>query len=133
VYHGALHVHASSGYPFVSGASFLLSRDIAADLADRAETIIASYPETMPDDVVIGHYIANKYCRESVPEISSRIAIGAMPTDNQTFVMPYGHGSMDFVRLPDYSHAPHEPSYHFHFHSRRMWEMENFHRRFFVA
>jgi hypothetical protein len=133
VYHGALHVHGQSGYPFVSGASFLLSRDIAADLADNAGGILSAYPDAMPDDVVIGHFIASKYCSESVAEISRRIAIGTRPTENQTFVMPYGDGSVDFVTAPAYSHVPHERSYHFHFNSRRMWEMENFHRRFFSS
>lgn len=133
VYHGALHVHGESGYPFLSGASFLLSRDIAADLADHAEAIISAYPDVLPDDVAIGHFIAARYCKESPAEISRRIVAAARPTDNQTFVMPYGHGSVDFVTAPAYSQVPDERSYHYHFHSRRMWEMENFHRRFFAS
>ena len=44
VYHGPLHVHGPSGYPFVSGASFLLSRDMAAALADSAEQILSTHP-----------------------------------------------------------------------------------------
>lgn len=133
VYQGALHVHEQSGYPFVSGASFLLSRDVAADLADNAESIISAYPDGMPDDVAIGHFIANKYCSESIAEIASRIASARKPTDNQTFVIPYDMASLDFVMAPAYSQVPHEQAYHFHFHSRRMWEMENFHRRFFAT
>jgi len=133
VYHGALFVHDRSGYPFVSGASCLLSRDIAGDLGHRAGAIVSAYPEEMADDVVIGHFIADKYCREPIAEISRRIAVAQKPTDNQTFVMPFGHGSVDFVMAPAYSQVPREPSYHFHFHSRRMWEMENFHRRFFTG
>ena len=133
VYHGALHVDGATGFPFVSGASFLLSRDIAADLADSAGTILSAYPDTMPDDVTIGHFVASNYCNESVAEIADRIGAARKPTNGQTFVMPYGHGSMDFVTAPAYSHAPSEHCYHFHFNSRRMWEMENFHRRFFAA
>lgn len=133
VYHGPLNVHEPSGYPFVSGSSILLSRDVAADLADNAEDIISAYPDTMPDDVVIGHWIANKYCTESVAEISSRIATDRKATDNQTFVMPYGEGLMDFVWSLAHSQVPQKQAYHYHFHSRRMWEMGNFHRRFFAA
>ena len=132
VYHGALQVHGPSGYPFVSGASFLLSRDIAADLADSADAMLAAYPPAMPDDVVIGHFIANKHGRESAAAIAERIAVGARPTADQTFVMPYGNGSVDFVAAPAYSHVPRVKTYHFHFNSQRMWEMENFHRRFFA-
>ncbi|HEY4184858.1 MAG TPA: hypothetical protein VGP07_07290 [Polyangia bacterium] len=132
VYHGVLHVHGESGYPFLSGASFLLSRDLAADLGENDEKIISDYPDVMPDDVVIGHFIATRHCPEPLAEISRRIVAATRPTDNQTFVMPYGHGSMDFVTAPSYSQVPNEPSYHFHFNSRRMWDMENFHRRFFA-
>ncbi|HET6334158.1 MAG TPA: hypothetical protein VFG30_13140 [Polyangiales bacterium] len=133
VYQGALHVHEQSGYPFVSGASFLLSRDVAADLADSAEAIISAYPDRMPDDVAIGHFIANKYCSESIADIARGIASGRKPTDNQLFVLPHDMASLDFVMAPAYSQVPHEHAYHFHFHSRRMWEMENFHRRFFAT
>jgi hypothetical protein len=132
VYQGPLSVDASTGYPFVSGASLLLSRDVAADLADNAESIISTYPETMPDDVVIGHWIAKKYCREPLAEIRSRLAANVEVTDKQIFVAPYGEGIVNFVMAPAYSQVPQEHAYHYHFHSRRMWEMENFHRRFFV-
>jgi hypothetical protein len=132
VYQGALHVHEPSGYPFVSGASLLLSRDVAADLADSAPAIISAYPDDLPDDVVIGHFVASKYCNESIAEIANNIATAKIPTNNQAFVMPYGVASLDFVTAPAYSHVPHEHAYHFHFNSRRMWEMENFHRRFYA-
>jgi hypothetical protein len=133
VYHGALAVHAQSGYPFVSGASFLLSRDIAVDLADNAPAIVATYPEDLPDDVAIGHFVASKHSQASVAHVATCIATESKPTDNQTFVMPYGNGSVDFVMAPAYSQVPDPRSYHFHFNSGRMWEMENFHRRFFAA
>ncbi len=133
VYHGAAVVHGASGFPFVSGASFLLSRDVAADLANSAERILATYPETMPDDVVLGHFIAGKYGGAPVADIARRIATAQRATANQTFVVPHGGGSMDFVTKPEFRQIPEEPNFHFHFHSGRMWEMENFHRRFFAA
>ncbi len=133
VYQGPLNVHGSSGYPFVSGSSILLSRDIAVDLADNAGAIISAYPDAMPDDVVIGHWIASKYCTESMTEITRRIGANRKATDNQTFVMPHGEGLMDFVWSLAYDQVPKEQAYHYHFHSRRMWEMANFHRRFFVS
>jgi len=132
IYQGPLGVHASSGSPFVSGASILLSRDIAAELSDDAAAIISSNNDAVPDDVAFGRWIANKYGAESVAEISSRIAADRRATDNQTFVRPYGKGIMDFVYAPAYSQVPQEQAYHYHFHSARMWEMENFHRRFFT-
>ena len=133
VYHGPLHVDGHSGYPFVSGASLLLSGDIAAELADGAAAILSAYPESMPDDVVMGHVIASKHCRESSAEIARRIGAGERAADNQTFVAPCGGGTIDFVTAPEYTQIPNGQSYHFHFNSRRVWEMENFHRRFFAG
>ena len=133
VYHGGVIIHEETGAPFVSGASLLLSRDLAAELANRAPEIIAGYPESMPDDVVLGHVIATRHGNRPVEEISARIAAGLTATDDQTFVVPYGYGSVDYVMTPEADQIPHESSYHFHFHSRRSWEMENFHRRYFAT
>lgn len=133
VYHGALYVDGVTGHPFVSGASFLISRDIAAHLADNATTILASYPDTLPDDVAIGHFIASSHGGTSPADIARRIGAGLRATDNQTFVIPDGEGSVDFVTAPDFRQKPRQSAYHFHFHSQRMWEMENFHRRFFAG
>jgi len=133
VYQGALHVHDETGYPFVSGASLLLSGDLAGELGDSATTILSRYPATLPDDVVIGHFIASKHGGAPPSEIARRIGVGLKPTDNQTFVMPYGDGSTDFVMAPAFTQVPNDRGYHYHFNSRRVWEMENFHRRFFSA
>lgn len=133
IYHGALHVDARSRYPFVSGASLLLSRDLAGELAGSATAILADYPEDLPDDVVIGHFVASKHGTASPEEIARRIRAGVRATDNQTFVMPYGDGSTDFVMAPPFSHVPNDRGYHYHFNSCRVWEMENFHRRFFAG
>jgi len=132
VYQGALHVHQQTGYPFVSGASLLLSREIAVGLADNAGAILAAHPDTLPDDVAIGHFVASTYGGDSVAEIARHIGAAMKATDNQTFVVPPGDGSKDFVMAPAYSHAPSAHCYHYHFNSRRIWEMENFHRRFFA-
>lgn len=131
VYHGALSVHGETGYPFISGASLLLSRDLAGELADGAATILSRYPETLPDDVVIGHFIASRHGQVSPAELARRIAAAETASDDQTFVMPYGEGSTDFVTAPAFAQVPNGRSYHYHFNSGRMWEMENFHRRFF--
>jgi hypothetical protein len=133
VYHGPLSVYAPSGYPFVSGASMLLSRDVAAGLADSAQAIVAANPDGRPDDVAIGHWIADTYCPGAVAEMRARIAAGRKATDNQTFVLPYGRGLVDFVHAPTQSQVPQQQAYHYHFHSRRMGEMEEFHHRFFAA
>lgn len=134
VYHGPLNVHGATGYPFVSGSSILLSKDLAGELGRHAEEIWSTYPEDVADDVVIGHWVASRHCSESVDEIRARIGVSPRATSNETFVAPYGGQIMDFVTSPAYSQVPRGPSYHFHFHSRRMlWEMENFHRRFFAA
>jgi hypothetical protein len=133
VYHGPLSVYAPSGYPFVSGASMLLSRDVAAGLADSAQAIVAGNVDARPDDVAIGHWIADTYCPGSVAEIRRRIAAGRKATDNETFVLPYGRGLVNFVHAPTQSQVPQPQAYHYHFHSGRIGEMEEFHHRFFAA
>lgn len=132
IYQGPLNVDGRSGYPFVSGASMLLSRDLAAALADHATAIIAAYPDHMPDDVVIGHWMATNHAQRPPAEIRARIAAGEKPTDNQTFVEPNGLGIVDFVFAPAFRQMPRPQTYHYHFHSQRLWDMENFHRRFFT-
>jgi hypothetical protein len=133
IYQGPLSVHGPTGYPFVSGASMLLSRDLAAELAARMGSILSEYPEDLPDDVTIGHWIASRYCHEPLDEICRRLEADTRATDNQTFVEPHGRKIMDYVDAPAFAQVPHELSYHYHFHSRRVWDMENFHRRFFAV
>jgi hypothetical protein len=133
VYHGPLGVYAPTGYPYVSGASILLSTDVAADLSDNAQAIISANADGKADDVVIGHWIADRHCAESPAVISGRIAVAQRPTANQCFVLPNGNGLINFVESPAHAHAPQASAYHYHFHSRRMWEMEAFHRRYFAA
>lgn len=41
VYHGPISVFAKRGRRFVSGSSILMSRDIAADLAQNADRILS--------------------------------------------------------------------------------------------
>ena len=132
VYHGPLGVHEPSQTPFVSGASLLLSRDIAGDLADHAKLIVATNMDLAPDDVAIGRWIARHYCEESSEALCTRISAGEKASSGETFVVPLGGGMEDFVWEPIYSQTPRENAYHYHFHSARIWEMENFHRRFFA-
>jgi hypothetical protein len=132
VYHGPLCVDGPTGHPFVSGASMLLSRDIAADLADSAQAIVAANVDGNPDDVAIGRWILDNYCAESAAEIRRRIAAQVKATDNQAFVLPYGNGIVDYVDSPVESQLPREQAYHYHFHSGRIQEMAHFHHRFFA-
>jgi hypothetical protein len=133
VYHGPLGIHAPTGYPFVSGASILLSADIASGVSDDARAIHSTTTGALPDDVAIGHWIADRYCAEPAAEISRHIGAGRKATDNQTFVLPDGIGLIDYVWASVDSQVPRPRAYHYHFHASRMWEMEAFHRRFFEA
>ena len=132
VYHGPVSV-SKAGYPFVSGASILLSRDVAAYLSNCAEEIISQNKSAEPDDVAIGRWMAENYCDESSSEICRRIAAGEKATNDQTFMPPYGSGSTDYVLSPANNHVPHQQTFHYHFHSRRMWQMEEFHRLYFAS
>lgn len=131
VYHGPLGVCGSSGYPFVSGASLLLSMDVVADLAAAADEIIATNAGRHPDDVAIGRWIAETQCEESLPDICDRIAAGERATRGQAFVLPNGRGMTDWVEPSPEDRTPQPGVFHYHFHSQRIWELLSFHRRCF--
>ncbi len=133
VYQGPLGIHAASGAPFVSGASMLLSRDLAADLSRHAGAIIAANDGVEPDDVAIGRWIAEHHSHEPVRDICRRIAAGERATSGQTFVIPYGRGLTDYVLSPPVDQIPRPQTYHYHFHAQRIWQLEAFHRRHFSA
>ena len=132
IYHGSLGVYEPGGSPFVSGASLLMSKDVAEDLARNKIKIISTNYDLAPDDVVIGRWVAVNHCAESTAEICARIGAGERATDNQTFVLPLGRSMEDFVWAPVHSQVPQDRVYHYHFHSARMWEMDDFHSRFFA-
>jgi hypothetical protein len=133
VYQGPLGIHGPGRVPFVSGASMLLSRDIAADLSSHAQEIITATNGAEPDDVAIGRWVARNRCDEPLEDICRRIAAGERATGGQTFVRPYGRGLTSYVMSPPVDHVPQPQTYHYHFHSQRIWQMEDFHRRYFGA
>jgi hypothetical protein len=131
VYQGPVGIHGPGRVPFVSGASMLLSRDLAADLSSRAQAIIAANNGAEPDDVAIGRWVAENRCDESVEDICNRIAAGKRTTRNRSFVVPYARGMTSYVLSPPVDQVPQPQTYHYHFHSQRIWQMEDFHRRYF--
>ena len=60
---GAISLDASSTAPFVSGASMILSIDIAQELASHRREIIEDNVFGFRDDVAIGHWIATRLSR----------------------------------------------------------------------
>jgi hypothetical protein len=133
VYHGPVSVCGSSGHPFVSGASMLLSTDVAADLAAHADEIIAGNDGGLPDDVAIGRWVAEHRCEESEADICRRISAGVPATAGEAFVLPFGRGMVDWVLAPGTDHFPKRDTFHYHFHSERSRELEAFHRRYFKS
>lgn len=131
IYHGPLGVCGYSGYPFVSGASMLMSMDVVADLASSADEIIAANAGRHADDVAMGRWIAERHCEESVQDICDRIAAGERPTRGERFVLPNGRGMTNWVHPSREDRLPQPGVFHYHFHSQRIGELESFHRRFF--
>ncbi|MGE0449973.1 MAG: nucleotidyltransferase family protein [Vicinamibacterales bacterium] len=133
VYQGPVGIYEPSRIPFVSGASMLLSRDVAADLSIRAAAIVAANNGAEPDDVAIGRWVAENRCQEPVEEIYRRVIAGTRATRDQSFVVPYGQGLTNYVLSPPVDQVPKPQTYHYHFHSQRIWQMEDFHQRYFGA
>jgi len=132
VYHGPIGVCQSTGYPFISGSSILLSQDMAARLADNADAIIAFNNGNYADDVTFGYWIAEMICNESVADICTSIKESKKVSKLDAFVLPYNRGMTNFVHVPEEKHLPSEQMYHYHFNAQRIWEMEAFHLRFFA-
>ena len=132
VFQGPLGVCQFSGMPYVSGASMLLSADVAEALASHRQTIIEENEFGYRDDVTIGTWVAQNLSDTSLPHIIAKIHEGVPATSDGTFVLPNRNGaSIGLVTTPVEMHKPSKGAYHYHFHSQGSRDMVRFHERFF--
>ena len=132
IFQGIVGVCGFSGMPYVSGASMLLSADIAQELSAHRQSIIADNKFGYRDDVTIGTWVAENLSDTSLTHIIRKIHEGAPATGDGTFVLPNCHGaSIGLVNAPAAKHKPSAGIYHYHFNSRGSADMARFHQRFF--
>lgn len=132
VFQGPIGVCRFSGMPYVSGASMLLSADVALELHAHRQSIIAENKFGYRDDVTIGTWVAENLSDTPLAHIIQKIHEGVPATSDGTFVVPGRHGaSIGLVMAPPSEHKPSKGAFHYHFHSRGSADMARFHQRYF--
>jgi len=118
------------GIPFVSGASMLMSEDVARQLSVNRHEIIEQNRFGSRDDVAIGHWVATRMSKLSL-EIFADDVRKQNPMGPDHIFAPYPRTTVDYVMAPVEKHLPVADAYHYHFHSRKPVDMIRFHRRYF--
>lgn len=128
---GCIAVDGTGTAPFISGASMVLTADVARELARNAENILAQNQYGFRDDVAIGHWIAGNLSEIPIDELIEDVH-EARPFTRKHMFLPTGEKEIDLVMKPSENHRPAAGAYHYHFHSRRSDDMRRFHDRYFA-
>jgi len=118
------------GIPLVSGASMLMSTDVARQLSEERREIIDQNRFGFRDDVTIGHWIVTRMSKLSLETFADDVRKQNPMTRDHVFV-PYPHTTVDYVMAPVEKQQPVAKAFHYHFHSRKPGDMIGFHRKYF--
>jgi hypothetical protein len=127
---GAIGLDASSA-PFVSGASMILSVEIARALGAHRHEIIDGNAFGHHDDVAIGLWIATRVSRVPLATFVKDIEQQRPMTSEHIFVA-CPEGTVDYVTVPARDHHRVRDAFHYHFHSARADDMMQFHQRYYA-
>ncbi len=128
---GVVSIDPTRRAPFVSGASMILSVDVARELGYARKAIIEGNAFASRDDVAIGQWIATRVARVPLSTFIEDIERCRPLTADHVFVR-YPQGTVGYVTAPVEEQRPLAQAFHYHFHSQRSDEMLEFHRRYFV-
>ncbi len=115
--------------PFVSGASMLLSADVARQLYEDRHEMIKQNRFGSRDDVTIGHWIVTRMSNVPLETFARDIREQNPMTPGHIFVS-CPRTTVDYVMAPMIKHKPVTGAFHYHFHSRKPEDMINFHRNY---
>jgi hypothetical protein len=122
---------AQSRAPFVSGASMILSVEIARELGSHRQEIIDGNVFGHYDDVTMGDWIASRLSR--VPLATFLLDVGRRgPLTEAHIFVKASRKSIDYVMAPAQDHRPVAAAFHYHFHSQEAHHMVAFHQRHFA-
>ena len=127
---GAVSLDPTATAPFISGASMLLTADVASELARNREEVIEQNQFGFRDDVAIGHWIASNLSEVSIDRIVEDIQEGRPLVREHVFIEA-SRTAVDYVTVPPEDHRPSAEAYQYHFRSRQPDDMERFHSLFF--
>jgi hypothetical protein len=128
---GAVSIDTSLRAPFVSGASMILSVDIARELGAHRKEIIEGNVFADPDDVMVGHWIVTRVSGIPLVTFIEDIKSQRPMTCDHVFVS-CPEGTVDYVMVPPQHHRPVADAFHYHFHSRTADDMMQFHLRYYA-
>jgi hypothetical protein len=126
---GVIGLSASSTAPFVSGASMILSAEIARELGAHRQAIIAGNVFGHYDDVAMGYWIASRVSGVPLATFVDDIERQRPMTSRHIFVS-CPHGTVDYVMVPAHSQRRVRQAFHYHFHSEKAHDMVEFHQRY---
>jgi hypothetical protein len=118
------------GIPFVSGASMLMSTDVARQLSADRHKIFEQNRFGFRDDVTIGHWIVTRMSKLSLESFANDVRKQNPMTPDHIFV-PYPSTTVDYVMASAEEHRPVADAFHYHFHSLKPGHMIGFHRIYF--
>ncbi len=126
---GPISVDRTQVTPFVSGASMLMTVDVAAKLGDARDQICDENQFRHMDDVTIGHWVATHMGDLSLESVVNHVKERrVLPSD---YILIDGGGTTrDFVVKSPESHFPAPDAFHYHFNSQRPEDMRRFHERY---
>ena len=128
---GAVGIDTSGCAPFVSGASMLLSADVARSLAENRIEVAKENRFGFRDDVAIGQWVGKHMSGVPMEVIIEAIRNDAKPPRESLFVSS-GYTTVNFVRAGAERIKPRSRVFHYHFHSAKGRDMADFHERYFL-
>jgi len=128
---GGIGINRSRTAPFVSGASTIISVDLARRLGSERKEIIDGNDFGHLDDVRIGQWIATRVSPVPLATFLEDIE-GRRPLTPDHIFLRYPQGTVSYVMAPPENQHPVANAFHYHFHSRRAADMMRFHERYFT-
>lgn len=125
---GAVSINQGATTPFVSGASMLLTADVARELGSHRKEIIDGNRYDFRDDVTIGHWVATRMSSIPLSTFIEDVTL-IRPLRREHTFLNVPDTTVDFVTLPSEDQRPVAGAYHYHFHSHKPHDMERFHTR----
>ena len=131
---GAIGIDKSSTppAPFVSGASMILSVEIARELGVHRREIIAGNAFGHHDDVTVGQWIATRMSGVPLAAFIEDIEAQQPMTAAHIFVS-CPMGTIDYVMTPAPEQRPVRHAFHYHFHSQKAGDIVQFHQRYYAS
>ena len=131
-FHGPVGLGDESNTPYVSGASILITCDLAERLVNARDEVLTANRYRWADDLAIGLWVANSISSTPLADMVERIASNRPATDDNTFRPMVPQNFIDFRATDEEAQTPVAGAPHYHFVTDRIHDMETFHLNHFA-